>query len=349
MRITGRKLLAGSVLVATALLGVGALIHSPTLHHTVAGLHGPAAIHASGPAAQLVGSMTGDPAANERARAGVAAMGRQWNEAAFTGTVALYTQVHRGIEWPGVLPVETVRYGEAPEQTFALYRPEQEFSEPGPVFLFLHGNGLGNFERIAPGSDGLLFSHLGKLSAVAGGIGISMNYRGPAAADRSDATRSLAAFEPAARDLSLVVEWIVANIEAYGGDPATIVLSANAEAATIAAAWLHNKDWQPASGHGIAAAVLSSPAFGTLAPQIDELVLRFDAEPTPLALWHGELDSAELADDVTALHDLLCEKYANCPHFEEFSGHNHLSYLLSMGTADTAAMNAFIGFYHTVR
>jgi hypothetical protein len=30
-------------------------------------------------------------------------------------------------------------------------------------------------------------------------------------------------------------------------------------------------------------------------------------------------------------------------------GHNHVSHILSLGTADTSAANALIRFYHTVR
>lgn len=349
MKVTGMKLLIAGGLGAAVLAGAGFLMHSPAAWHRLGGLHGTAGIHASGPAAEVVGAMTGDPAANERARAGVARIGRQWNEAAFAGTVALYTDVHRGIGWPGVLAAETVRYGEAPAQTFELYLPEQEFSEPGPVFLLLHGNGLGSFDRIAQGSDGLIHSHLGKIGAVAGGIGISMNYRGPEALRNRAAVPSLAALAAGAEDLRLVIEWIVGNIGAYGGDPETIVLAANSEAATIAAAYLFNEEWQTAAGPGIAAAVLSSGLFGSRAPQIEELIGRFDGRPVPLALWSGEFDVPEVAGGVDALHEQLCRKYQQCPFFETFPGHNHLSYLMSMGTADTYAMNALIEFYHTVR
>ena len=34
---------------------------------------------------------------------------------------------------------------------------------------------------------------------------------------------------------------------------------------------------------------------------------------------------------------------------ERFRGHNHLSYLMSMGTADTDSVNALLSFYHSVR
>jgi hypothetical protein len=64
---------------------------------------------------------------------------------------------------------------------------------------------------IAPDSDGLIYSHIGKLGAMFGGIGITANYRsGPAA--------SLAT---GAEDLALIVAWIRKRVADFGGDPDT--------------------------------------------------------------------------------------------------------------------------------
>jgi triacylglycerol lipase len=340
MKLRGKLMTLGA-LVGLAVIGGAFVLHSSAFHGHRAGLHGGAGIHASGPAAELLGGSAGDPAANARAREGVAEIGRRWDDAAFARTVALYTEVHRGIEWPGVLAAETFQYGPDVRQTLELYRPEQEFGEPGPVFLFLHGNGLGNGDRIAPGSDRLIYSHLGKLAATAGGIGVSMSYR---IADGRGA-----ALESGAEDLRLVIDWIVANIAPYGGDPGTIVVMANSEGATVAAAYLFNEDWQRESGHGVAAAILSSGLFGTLVPEIETLLLDYSGEPVPLALWSAEYDVAEVAAGVADLHEILCRKYSGCPFYEQINGHNHVSQLMSLGTADTDALNRFIRFYHTVR
>lgn len=354
MKLSGRALLIGGSLVAAVLVGAAALLHSPTFHrhmaalHGTVGLHGGAGIHASGPAAVMIGDSGGDPMVNARARDGVAALGRRWDESAFAETVALYAAVHRGVEWPGVLEPELVRYGPGAEQTFEVYRPEQGFSEPGPVFLFLHGDGLGNSDRIAPGSDGLIYSHLGKLGAAAGGIGVSMSYR-HASGGAGNGDDIGATLEAGAEDLRLVIEWIVENISPYGGDPDTIVIVANAEGATTAAAYLFNEDWQTESGPNVAAAILASGHFGLLVPAIGQLVSDYEGEHVPLALWTAEYDTAEVADGIADLNERLCRKYEECPWMEQLQGHNHVSHIMSLGTADTSAMNPLIGFYHTVR
>jgi acetyl esterase/lipase len=362
MKRSGGILWALVAVIGAAVIVGAVLIHSPSFHGHPAALHGGAGIHARGPAAELIGDSGGGAAANARAREGVAELGRRWDEAAFARTVALYTEVHRGIDWPGVLAAETFQYGPDLRQTLQLYRPEQEFSEPGPVFLFLHGNGLGNGngDRIAQGSDGLIYSHLGKLAATAGGIGVSMSYRiGSGGGDGNDDNDGIGAgngvrsgggaLEWGAQDLRLVIDWIVANIAAYGGDPGTIVIMANSEGATVTAAYLFNDVWQLESGHGVAAAILSSGLFGTLAPEIEALIIDYNGEAVPLALWSAEYDVAEVTAGVADLHEILCRKYSGCPWYEQIHGHNHVSQLMSLGTSDTDVLNGFIRFYHTVR
>ena len=347
MKRSSKVLLIGGASVVV-LVGAAHLLHSPLLHrHGGAGLHGHAGIHASGPAAVMVGESGGDPIVNARARDGVAAIGARWDEAAFDETVALYTDVHRGVEWPGVLEPELVRYGPGANQTFEVYRPEQEFGEPGPVFLFLHGNGLGNGDRLAPGSDGLMHAHLGKLGALAGGIGVSMSYRVPRRESNGDG--AAVTLEASTSDLRRVIEWLGENVSSYGGDPGTIVILANSEAATTTAAYLFNADWQTESGPKVAAAILASGRFGSLAPEIEQLVRDYEGERVPLALWTAQYDTAEVAAGIADLREVLCRKYDGCPWTDHLEGHNHVSHIMSLGTADTSALNAFIRFYHTVR
>jgi acetyl esterase/lipase len=328
------------LLVLGLLLGVAAVLHWPETHHLAAALH---SAHAPGAVAE--GETGSRSEATARALDGVAKIGRRWDEAAYAETVALYTAVHRELEWPGVLEPETIQYGPDAQQTFSLYRPEQGFSEPGPVMLFMHGNGLGNGDRIAAGSDGLMYSHLGKLAATFGGIGVSMDYR----AEGNDDIGAGPMLEAGAEDLRLVIEWLAEHIAPYGGDPNTIVLLAHSEGATRAAAYLFNESWQMASGPGLAAVVLVSGHFGDLDSEIAEAAIAYNGERVPLALWSAEYDPPEVTASVADLHELLCRKYAGCPWREQIHGHNHVSQVMSLGTDDTDPQYRLIRFYHTVR
>lgn len=337
------------VVVIVLIAGAAILVHYPGTYQVaehLRALHehmGPDNEPGAMPSGQFGLDFGGDPEATAHALAGVAAIGKRWDTEAFAETVALYTDVHRDIEWPGVLEPETIHYGPDAKQTFELYRPEQGFSEPGPVFVFMHGNGLGNSDLVAPGSDGLIYSHIGKLAATFGGIGVTMNYR------TDTGNGAGATLESGAEDLRLVLQWIVEHIAPDGGDPGTIVLLANSEGATRAAAYLFNEDWQMSSGPGVAAAMLSSGLFGALAPEIAESVDAYRGERVPLALWSGEFDTTEVADGIAALREQLCRKYADCPTFERLQGHNHVSHIMSLGTSDTSVLSSLIRFYHTVR
>jgi triacylglycerol lipase len=341
------KMRGGIVLILIVVLGVLAagavLLHLHGTPSAMAHLHD--AVHGAVPAADDAGGSdeAGESEAMARAREGVAALGRRWDASAFEETVALYAVVHRALEWPGVLEPEVIRYGDDEQQTLELFRPEQGFSEPGPVFVFVHGNGLGTSGPLAPGSEGLIYRHVGKLAATFGGIGVSMNYRHGAGKGAS------AALESGAEDLRLVIEWLVDHIAPYGGDPGTIVLLANSEGASRAAAYLFNENLQLESGPGIAAAILSSGLFGSLAPEIEGWVFAYRGERVPLALWSAEYDTAVVTGGIADLHEILCRKYDGCPWYEQLHGHNHVSHVMSLGTDDTAVQNALIRFYHTVR
>lgn len=345
---TRRKILLAALAVAGVLVAAAVLIHLPATHRLAERIHG---VHPHGPPGAATGVTDGDivgpfgtvpgasPETTARALEGVAAIGSRWDAAAFAETAALYTAVHREIEWPGLLEPETVVYGPHAQQTFELFRPEQGFSEPGPVFVFVHGNGLGNSEPAVPGSAGLIWSHMGKLTATFGAIGLTMNYRHGAGS----------ALESGAEDLRLVLEWIDANIAPYGGDPGTVVVLGNSEGATTVAAYLFDEHLQKPGGPGIAAAMLSSGLFGAQAPEMARLVDTYHGEAVPLALWYGEFDTQEVASGIAALHRQLCLKYEDCPALEELEGHNHVSHIMSLGTPDSSVLSALIRFYHTVR
>jgi triacylglycerol lipase len=279
------------------------------------------------------------PDAGQEAREGVAAIGREWNAAVYAETIRLYTAVHREIEWPGVLEPEVVAYGTDPQQTLRMFRPEQGFSEPGPVIFFVHGNGLGEASDTAPGSDSLIYSHVGKLGAQFGGIGITVSYRTGATGNGNSGPE----------DLRLALEWTQANVARYGGDANTIVLLACSDGATIAARYLFDESAQTESGPGIAVAFLISGLFGDEAHGLGRLVDRYDGVRVPLALWSAGYDTGRVQAGIAGLYAQLCRKYDGCPWFEQLQGHNHLSAILSLGTSDASAQNALIRFYHTVR
>lgn len=333
MKQSGKVLLIVIAVVALV-AGAAVLLHWPASESLLAHLHGTP--HGSA-APDADTSVPSDLSA--RALAGVAAIGSRWDASAYAETVSLYTAVHRDLEWPGLLDPETFAYGPDPQQNLDLFRPEQDFSEPGPVFLFVHGNGFGADNWRVPGSEGLLLANAGRVAATAGGLGVLMNYRTGAAATAA----------AGAEDVGLAIEWIRANIVPYGGDPETIVIIGHSEGALLTATYLFDEQSHVADGSGIAAAVLSSGFPGGGASELASLVDDYRGDRVPLALWTAGFDTEPVRDNMQAVYEQLCNKFDECPWLEQFHGYNHLSQIFSFGTDDGTVMNAFIRFYHTVR
>ncbi len=294
-------------------------------------------IHAQNIQAQDIVESTQSP--EDYARLRVAQMGKSWNASVFAETTRLYTAAQREVVWPALRKPQTVSYGSHPQQTFRLFLPDQEFGEPGPVFIYLHGNNLSNSDQMTDESEDLIYANFGRFAAYSGGIGLTANYRN----DESSTILS------GAEDLRLVVEWVRKNIASYGGDLDTIVLFANSNGATNAATYLFNEDTQLESGIGLSFAVLSSGVFGSSAPGLTSMIEDYSGERVPLALWVAEYDVEPVESGIARLYDQLCRKYQNCPYFRYIHGHNHVSHVMSFGTRDNSARNAFLRFYHTLR
>ena len=358
--MSSRKTFAIAALIAVPLIAIGTAVwlhldtgHGPLAAH-LAALHGSPGSDES-PHGSSEQSANGEQAPDPLriAQRGVADIGSVWNYAARAQTVRLYANVHRDIEWPGLLPVETINYGPQAQQKLTLWRPEQEFIEPSLVLLFLHGDGLDGNSQMLADSEDLMFGHLGKLAATFGGIGIVADYRTVTDAGGS----SFADPATGSEDLRLILRWIQANVAPMGGDPDTVILLANSQGATLGARYLFDESAQLSDGPGIAAAILSSGQFGSRAPDLADLIAEYDGKQVPLSLWQGGLDTAEIKAGVAEVYAQICRRFDNCPTFTELLGHNHLSHILTLGTEQsfefrrivTTPLQALISFYHTVR
>jgi hypothetical protein len=51
---------------------------------------------------------------------------------------------------------------------------------------------------------------------------------------------------------------------------------------------------------------------------------------------------------VAELYSKLCRKYRDCPMYAQFQGHNHVSHVMSIDSADTQVADALIRFYRSV-
>ena len=340
-----RRILAVLALVLAAAVGAAFYLHSPTFAQQ--GGHGsPSAAHA--PAAS-----TDSQDAVGAARRGIASLGKQWNAEVNAQTARLYADLHRTIDSSGIRQIADVSYGPHAQQKLDLYVPDQGFDEPGPVLVYLHGGAWTGGDKIAAGSDGLIYANVGKWIARVGGIGVVANFR----------LLPDAKWPSGADDVRLVIDWVKKNIGEHGGNPNTVIVLANSVGATHLASYLFYAPAQLPEGPGIKAAILASGAFdenteshttraylGTddAAYLPLNLVDSYDGPTVPIFLWSAQYDVAFIESGVAQMYANLCRKYEQCPAFTQLRGHNHVSPIMSIDSADTSVTNAIIGFYHSV-
>ncbi|HEV2700021.1 MAG TPA: alpha/beta hydrolase [Steroidobacteraceae bacterium] len=265
-------------------------------------------------------------------RAGVAALGRHWNEAVNAETARLYTSIQRAHPPSGIREIRAASYGGKRWQTLDLYYPDQGFDALGPVFIFLHGDAEIDAGRTAGQMSAVLYANAARSLARFGGVGINATYG-----------QSPHAKRPAgADDVHALVAWVRQHSAQYGGDPASIIVLGSGEGATQLATYLFHQPSQMKEGPGIAGAILGAGRFDQANLN---LVDTYDGKAVPLLMWSAEYDPLE--SGVIEMRDKLCKKYSACPMYVELSGHNHVSPVMSIDSLDVSVAAVIVRFYHT--
>ena len=78
-----------------------------------------------------------------------------------------------------------------------------------------------------------------------------------------------------------------------------------------------------------------------------QILMRFEGFDDRI-LWSAEFDIEGIEAPVAAMYAKLCAKYADCPRFTQFQGHNHVSHVMSINSADDAVGRAVLEFVHSV-
>jgi triacylglycerol lipase len=348
--MTYRRILAALAVVLVVALGAAFYLHSPMFAQRgghgaphAAPAHAPATDSAAVDTRALVGA----------ARAGIASLGKRWDEQVNAETTKLYAALHREVGSAGIRHIADVSYGSHPQQKLDLFVPDQGFDEPGPVLVYRHGGAWTGGDKIAAGSDGFIYANVGKWLARIGGIGVVANYR----------LLPDAKWPSGADDVRLVLDWVKKNIGPYGGDPNTLIVMGHSVGAMHLASYLFYQPAQLPEGPGITAAILASGAFDeTTESHVTSayfgengaanlpvnLVDSYEGAAVPIFLWSGSYDVPFIESGVAQMYAKLCRKYADCPAFMQLQGHNHASPVMSIDSADTSVTNALIQFYHSV-
>ena len=291
--------------------------------------------------------MLDKPADIAAVRQKVAAFGHVFDPGILEATRAIYAPLVQAAR-TGVRITKDVAYGTDERQKLDIYAPAQAADR---VLIYIPGGGF-----VAGGKDegtGVFYRNLGTYFADHGILTIVANYRlAPAHA-----------YPAGAQDVAAVVAWAGANARQHGGNPYRIVLYGQSAGATHCAGYLFDRAFHPASGVGVSAAILMSGPYKVEGELRAGMLAYFGGDKSayaarsplthaakaggtqlPLLLSVAEYDPGYLAAPTYELALALTQRDGKSPHVAYFSGHNHVSTVMSFGTAQDDVGAAIRGF-----
>jgi triacylglycerol lipase len=223
----------------------------------------------------------------------------------------------------------SVSYGSDPRQEIDVYSPG---GSERPILIFVPGGGF-------VGGDKAGYRGLGEYFASQGYLTLIGNYRLAPAAQ----------WPSGAQDVSAMVDWAADNAARYGGDPEKMFVFAQSAGATHAAGALFDPDLRPKHISAVKAAVLASgvyriapagPDAGTTKYFTDDVstyahrspLTHVGASGLPLLLLVAEYDPLFLGTPTLELASAVYARDGKCPPLLRMGGHNHVSYVIGMGS-----------------
>jgi triacylglycerol lipase len=260
-------------------------------------------------------------------------------------TYKLYASQPRVHEPAEIKVARDVAYGAHERQRLDIHTATMRRSErPVPIIAVFHGGGLIGGARANTSTFADYFASIGFVG-VAAGYRLAPEFK----------------FPEGARDVGAVVTWLRDHASEYGGDPERIFIAGISTGSLHAATYVFRPELMPPGTARPAGAILlsgpytfdfSSPSKGELAyfgedpsrwPQmvVPGNVTRTDI---PVLFTTAEYDDPRYWTSHAALFSELVEKHRVRPRFRQSLGHNHVSQLLSVGTADTSVSREILDF-----
>jgi acetyl esterase/lipase len=243
---------------------------------------------------------------------------------------------------PGVSSLENLAYGTDERQRLDVFAPAARPGQAMPVVLFVPGGG---FVGGAKSREGVPFyQNVGVFFAKHGVVGVTMNYR-------------LAPKHPwpaGGEDVAAALRWVRMNIGDFGGDPGRIFLFGQSAGATHVAHYVFDERLQPRGGaDGVAGAILQSPVLDPAGappgPNIEayfgpragwaqkSLLTKLAGRKIPVLLVTAELDPPAFREQAALLAEGLAKRDGAPPPALVLHGHNHISEIAHLGSADDTA------------
>lgn len=256
-------------------------------------------------------------------------------------TAALYAPLHPAALPEGVRVTRDVAYGSDPRQQLDVFAAPGD-AAPARVLVFVHGGGFtGGGRRMA--AQPAFYDNIALWAVRQGMVGVNITYRVAPAHP----------WPAAQEDLAAALAWVGRNIAAHGGDPAQVFVMGHSAGAVHAALYaaeprFHPPGVAPPRGYVFVSGLF---AFGPGAGDgpgerayfgEDEAIREARSvapglarSGAPMLFAFAELDPPRFNDQAMATIAAL-RAAGRSPMVAPLPGHNHLSEILAIGTADTS-------------
>jgi acetyl esterase/lipase len=255
------------------------------------------------------------------------------------GTISRFAGLHSREHPQGVTITRDARYGMGDRHRLDVFTPDRTDSAR-PVLLFVHGGGFVQGDKTTPGSP--FYDNVALLAARNGIVGATMTYRlapqhpWPAGSD----------------DVSAAVRWLRENVSQR-----VFVMGQSAGAAHVAGYIAREhaadmSDWNPAG------AVLVSGLYDIDTMEKNSFFHAYHGNDyagrsflrplagtnVPLMVITAELDPPDFLRQAAKLLEASVAARGQYPRFLHLMGHNHLSTVLNLGTADDLFSKELLDF-----
>lgn len=261
-------------------------------------------------------------------------------------TMQLYAPLHAAETNDGLTVTADQAYGDHERQRLDVYAPDGAAGLP--VLLFVHGGGFVRGDKAGAANIGRWFAHHGV-------VAVTMNYR----------YAPESTYPMGAEDVAGALAWIRENIAAAGGDPARIVIAGNSAGSVHVGHYAFHEALQAENDGVVGAILISMPSANVadhdLDPQRDLLYFgetgdraaqsmlnALDGRTMPVMVAWAQHEPALIAAQTRQLVEGLIARDGALPVTATAMGHNHISVVEHIGTADETLAPDMLEFVQAV-
>lgn len=259
-----------------------------------------------------------------------------------------YVLLHGNVDRSGVKVTKDEKYGSDERHKLDVYVPSEKASSPMPILVFVIGGGFVGGNKSTPGTP--FYDNIGFYFAKRGILTIIINYR----------LAPKHKWPAGTEDVAGALTWVRKNGEKFGGDTNRIFVMGYSSGGAHVSSYTFQEEFQLKEGDGLCGAILMSgvydpawfPAplyygedkskYPSMAP-----IRYVEGRKIPIFIIFAEFDPYFFEVQTSDLFQALCQRDKVCPTIKQLIGHNHVSQVFHIGTADESIGPDILEFIRT--